>query len=68
MSMLTKTYTLVEFNNRANRREFTSYAAAASALRKLSADYFIQGPRCAWFFADVSPYIALSKRTLGVSA
>lgn len=33
--------------------EFKSWGSAAAALRKLGADYFIQGPRNAWFFDDV---------------
>ena len=40
--------------NRTRQGEYKSYAAAAAALRKLDASYFIQGEHRAWFYDEVA--------------
>ncbi len=50
-----KTYRVIKFDAaRTMHSEHSSWGAAASALRNLGPDYFIQGRNNAWFFDDVA--------------
>lgn len=50
-----KTYRVTKFDAaRTIHSEHASWGAAASALRGLGPDYFIQGRNNAWFFEDVA--------------
>ena len=59
---MNKTYTIAKFDDFRNGRyvgrtiwgTYGSWAQAANVLRSLGPQWFIQGPKRAWFYEDVA--------------
>lgn len=61
-------YTIVKFEGREIQGKYATFFAAAAALRKLSAEYFIQGRKRAWFFSDIQQTPRTRKGPKGINA